>query len=60
MPSKKKFPNSYNNPDALIFSDESGQPYKPSYYISKFNELSICTGFHITPKILTDSCFESR
>ncbi len=50
----KKFPDSYNNPDALIFANEIGQPYKPSYYISKFNELSINAGINVTPKFLTD------
>ena len=57
---EKKFPDSYSNTDYLIFSNELGQPYKPSYYISKFNELSICVGFNVTPKILTDFNYSPR
>ncbi|MBR0094367.1 MAG: tyrosine-type recombinase/integrase [Synergistaceae bacterium] len=50
----KKFPASYCNPDGLIFADETGALPKPSYYVSKFGQLSRRAGFIVTPKLLAE------
>ena len=56
--SKKRY--QYSNPERLIFTDFTGAPYKPSYYISKFKQLSKSVGFRVSPKFLSEFVYVER
>ena len=58
LSSKKRY--SYSNPERLIFTDINGNIYKPSYYVCKFKQLSKITGFHVTPKLLSEFVYVER
>ena len=51
---EKKFPETYSNPENLIFTDQTGSLLKPSYCAAKFMELSRSVGFSVTPKNLAE------
>ena len=56
--SKKRY--QYRNPERLIFTDFNGNTYKPSYYISKFKQLSKSVCFNVSPKLLSEFVYVER
>ena len=56
--SKKRY--QYRNPERLIFTDFNGNTYKPSYYISKFKQLSRSVGFNVSPRLLSEIVYIER